>query len=165
MKNEEWRIRGGPHFGTFWVLGPPKVFIFDRFYKVFRHYGNAMRKPSVGNAFLMKFYPFSEFSLQNSQSSTGFIRVFATRFCILQNSVFHWVYKVFRRFGNALRKPPLDNAFWWFRVHFRLLAPKVSTFDRFYKGIRNAFLHLENLWIPVALLSFWTFWKRVAKTL
>ena len=44
-------------------------------------------------------------------------------------------------------------------------TPKVSRNDRFYKGFRNAFLHFENLRIPVALLSFWTFWKRVAKTL
>ena len=48
---------------------------------------------------------------QKSSNSIGFIRFFATRFCILQNCVFHWVYKAFRRFENALRKPSLGNAF------------------------------------------------------
>ena len=116
-----------------------------------------MPKPSLGNAFLMILEPLFRKWPGNDQFEQGFIRVFATRFCILENSVFHWFYKVFRRFGNALRKPPLGNAFWMILAHFRFLAPKVSKFDRFYKVFRNAFLHFENLRIPVALLSFWTF--------
>ena len=88
-----------------------KVFIFDRFYKVFRHVGNAMPEPSLGNAFLMILEPLFRKLPGNDQFEQGFIRVFATRFCILENNVFHWFYKVSRCFGNALRKPPLGNAF------------------------------------------------------
>ena len=110
-RNEEWRIRGGPHSVTFWDFDTPKVFIFDRFYKVFRHVGNAMRKPSLGNAFLMILEPLFRKWPGNDQFEQGFIRVLATRFCVLKSSVFHWFHKVFRRFQNALRKPPLGNAF------------------------------------------------------
>ncbi len=111
MKNEEWRIRGGPHFGTFWVLGPPKVFIFDRFYKGFRHFENAMRKAALGNAFSMILEPIFRKWLENDQFEQGFIRVFATRFCISQNVEFDRFYNGFRRAGKVLRKPSLGNAF------------------------------------------------------
>jgi len=49
--------------------------------------------------------------LENDQFEQGFTRVSAMRFCILKNLVFHWVYKVFRNFENAMRKPSLGNAF------------------------------------------------------
>ena len=54
---------------------------------------------------------FFEKGAQKSSFSTGFIRVFATRFCILENVEFDRFYKIFRRSGNALRKPSLGNAF------------------------------------------------------
>ena len=63
------------------------------------------------NAFLIILEAFLGFGLKKSSFSTGFIRVFATRFWLLRNIVFRWFYKAFRRFENALRKPCLGNAF------------------------------------------------------
>ena len=48
---------------------------------------------------------------RNDHFEQGFIRVSATRFCISENVEFDRFYKVFRGFGNALRKPSLGNAF------------------------------------------------------
>ena len=48
---------------------------------------------------------------ENYQFEQGFIRVFATRFCISKNMKFDRLYKVFRRPGKVLRKPSLGNAF------------------------------------------------------
>ncbi len=48
---------------------------FDRFYKVFRRSGNALRKPSLGNAFLIILRAISEKGAPKSSFSTGFIRV------------------------------------------------------------------------------------------
>ena len=118
------------HFDGNFRKGGSKVFIFDRFirvsatrfcilrnrvfhwfYKVFRRSENALRKPSLGNAFLIILGAIFEKGAPKSSFPTGFIIVFATRFCILRNRVFHWVYKVFRRSENTLRKPSLGNAF------------------------------------------------------
>ena len=84
---------------------------FDRFYKVFRRFGIVLRKPSLGNAFSIISEPIFDFGLQKSQFSTGFIRVSATRFCIVGISKIDRFYKVCRRFGIVLRKPSLGNAF------------------------------------------------------
>ena len=84
---------------------------FDRFYKVFRRAEKVLRKPSLGNAFLMILEPFFRKWPENDHFEQGFIRVFATRFCISQNVKFNRFYKVFRRAGKVLRKPSLGNAF------------------------------------------------------
>ena len=55
---------------------------FDRFYKVFRRFAIVLPGPSLGNDFLMIPEPISVSGLKKSRNSTGFIRVFATRFCI-----------------------------------------------------------------------------------
>ena len=91
---------------------------FVRFYKVFRRSGNALRKPSLGNAFLMVSELFSRKWLGNDQFEQGFIRVSATRFCILEKAEFDRFYKGFRRSEKALRKPSLGNAFLYFLMQF-----------------------------------------------
>ena len=48
------------------------------------------------NAFLIILEAFLRFRLKKSSFSTGFIRVFATRFWLLRNLVFRWFYKAFR---------------------------------------------------------------------
>ena len=75
---------------------------FDRFYKVFRRSGQVLRKPSLGNAFLMILEPFFRRWPENDQFEQGFIRVSATCFCIWQNVEFDRFYKVFRRAGKVL---------------------------------------------------------------
>ena len=84
---------------------------FDRFYKVFRRAGKVLRKPSLGNAFLMILVPLFRKWPGNDQFEQGFIRVSATRLCISQNVGFDRVYKIFRRAEKVLRKPSLGNAF------------------------------------------------------
>ena len=84
---------------------------FNRFYKVFRRPGKVLRKPSLGNAFLMILVPLFRKWPENDQFEQGFIRVFATRFCISQNVEFDRFYKVLRRAEKVLRKPSLGNAF------------------------------------------------------
>ena len=84
---------------------------FDRFYKVFRRAGKVLRKPSLGNAFLMILEPLFRKWLGNDQFEQGFIRVFATRFCVSKNVEFDRFYKVFLRAGKVLRNPSLGNAF------------------------------------------------------
>ncbi len=84
---------------------------FNRFYKVSRRFEIALWKPSLGNAFLIISEPIFDFWLRKSQNWTGFIRVFATRFCILKYSKFDRFYKVFRRFEIVSREPSLGNAF------------------------------------------------------
>ena len=51
MKNEE--IGVDPHGRLLGVYGSPESLIFHWFYKVLRHGGITMRKPSLGNAFSM----------------------------------------------------------------------------------------------------------------
>ncbi len=67
---------------------------FDRFYKVLRRSGIVLRKPSLGNAFLIIAESISDFWLQKSSNSTGLIRYFVTRFCVLENAKFDRFYKV-----------------------------------------------------------------------
>ena len=74
---------------------------FDRVYKVLRRSENMLRKPSLGNAFLIISESIFVFWLQKSSFSTGFIRVFATRFWFLRNLVFQWFYKAFRHGGMS----------------------------------------------------------------
>ena len=57
------------------------------------------------NAFLIIFEAILRFWLKKSSFSTGFIRVFATRFCTWGNSKFDRFYKVSRRSEIVLRKP------------------------------------------------------------
>ena len=130
---------------------------FDRFYKVFRCAGKVLRKPSLGNAFLMILEYFFRKWLQNDQFEQGFIRVSATRFCISENVKFDRFYKVFRRPGKVLRKPSLGNAFLMILEPFvrkwpgndqfeqgfirvsatRLCISQNVGFDRVYKGHQN----------------------------
>ena len=109
MKNEE---SGGVPILRLFEFGAPQKSSFStgfiRFFDTAERHVIYSERP---NAFLMKIHPIFEFSLQKSQSSTGFIRVFAMRFCALENLVFRWFYKVFRHFENAMRKPALGNAF------------------------------------------------------
>ena len=102
--------------------------VFRWFYKGFRGFVNALRKPSLGNAFLMILEPLFRKWLENDQFEQGFIRGFAMRFCVLENLVFRWFYKVLRRFENAMRKPALGNAFWmkfWPFFDFRSKSLKI----------------------------------------
>jgi hypothetical protein len=98
--------------------------VFYWFYKVFRRSENALRKPSLGNAFWIILRAVFEKGAPKSSFSTGFIRVSATRFWLLRNRVFHWFYKVSRRSENALRKPSLANAFWSFCGQFSKKGPQ-----------------------------------------
>ena len=82
---------------------------FDRVYKVFRRAGKVLRKPSLGNAFLMVLEPLFRKWLRNVHFEQGFIRVFATRFCISQNVGIDRFYKVFRRAEKVLRQPSLGD--------------------------------------------------------
>ena len=125
--------------------------VFYWFYKVFRRSGNALRRISLGNAFWIILGAVFDKWAPKSSFPTGFIRVSATRFWLLRNRVLHWVYKVFRRYENALRKPALGNAFWSFEGSFRKNSPKVFISDRFYKGFRNAFLYFEKPRFPLVL--------------
>ena len=72
---------------------------FDRFYKVFRCFAIVLRAPSLGNAFLVISGSIAVSGLKKSRNSTGFIRVFATRFCISKNSKFIR----FIRFSDVLK--------------------------------------------------------------
>ncbi len=103
--------------------------VFYWFYKVFRRSENASRKPSLGNAFLMILEPLFRKWLGNDQFEQRFIRVFATRFCILRNRVFRCFYKVFRRSENAWRKPSLGNAFLIFSGAFFDKGAQKSSFS------------------------------------
>ena len=70
-----------------------------------------MRKAALGNAFSMILEPIFRKWPENDQFEQGFIRVSAMRFCVLENLVFRWFYKVFREFENVTRKPSLGNVF------------------------------------------------------
>ena len=84
---------------------------FDSFYQIFRRAGKVLRKPSLGNAFLMIPELLFRKWLENVQFEQGFIRVFAMRFCNSKNVEINSFYKVFRRAGKVLREPSLGNAF------------------------------------------------------
>ena len=84
---------------------------FHWFYNVSRLFEYALRTHSLANAFSIILSALFEKWPPDSSFPTVFIRVFATRFCILRNRVSHWFYKASRRFENALRKPSLGNAF------------------------------------------------------
>ena len=126
--------------------------VFHWFYKVFRRSANALRKPSLGNAFLIILRVICGKGAPKSSFSTGFIRVSATRFCFLRNRVFHWFYKVFRRSENALRKPSLGNAFDYFEDQFRKRGPKVFIFVRFYKVFCSSFADVPKRCLTNAFL-------------
>ena len=108
--------------------------VFHWFYKGFRRFETTLRKPSLGNAFLIIPGAILEKGAPKSSFLTGFTRVSATRFCILRNRIFHLFHKVSRRSQNALRTPPLGNAFFDnSEGHFRKRGPKAFISDRFYK--------------------------------
>ena len=81
---------------------------FIRFFDTAERHVIYSEKP---NAFLMILESLFRKCLANDHFEQGFIRVFATRFCVLKNIVFRWFYKAFRHFENAMRKPALGNAF------------------------------------------------------
>ena len=107
--------------------------VFRWVYKVFRRFENALRKPSLGNAFWLFWGPISQ---KNGPNVFIFDRIYKgvrNAFLHFEKPCFHWFYKVSRRSENALRKPSLCNAFDHFECNFRKRGPKVFIFDRFYK--------------------------------
>ena len=130
---------------------------FHRFYKAFRRSGKVSRKRSLRNAFLMIWEPFFREWLENDQFAQGFIRVFTSRLCISENVEFDRFYKVFRRFGNALRKPSLGNAFLIISGSFFKNGTKKSSFStgfiRVWAWVDH---HVRFIYKPNA---FWSFWR------
>ena len=109
MKNEE--SGGVPILGLFEFWAPQKSSFstgFIRFFDTAERHVIYSEKP---NAFLMILESIFRKWPGNDQFEQGFIRVFATRFCISQNVEFDRFYKVFRRAEKVLRKPSLGNAF------------------------------------------------------
>ena len=53
------------------------------------------------NAFLMILNPFFDFGLEKASFSIGFIRYFATLFCIFRKPIFPLFYKGFPRFAKV----------------------------------------------------------------
>ena len=96
---------------------------------------------------------------QKSWNSTGFIRVFATRFWLLRNRVLHWFYKVSRRSENALRKPSLGNAFLIISSAIFEKGPPKSSFS-------TGVIRFWAWWIPHVRFiykpnGFWWFWRQL----
>ena len=104
-----------------------------------------------------------DFLLKNHQFVTGFIMVPATRFWFLRNRVFRWVYKVFRRRGNALRKHSLAAGLLLkFGVIFENGTQKSSFSTGFIRFFDMAECHVRFIYKPNAFLiileAFLRFW-------
>ena len=69
------------------IFGLLKKLFFYWFYKVFPLCENAMRNPSLANAFSMFSVAFFDFGCQKAPFFIGFIRYFACEFPIAQNLV------------------------------------------------------------------------------
>ena len=63
--------------------------IFHWFYKVFRRCGNAIQKPSLGNAFPMILTPILRIRSKFHQDTICFIRFPASEFCLSEKLIFH----------------------------------------------------------------------------
>ena len=91
MKNEEWRIEGGP---IVWLseVWASKISAFStgfiRFFDMAECHVRYIYKP---NAFLIILEAFLRFWLENHQFETGFIRVLHKPIWLLRNRVFRWV--------------------------------------------------------------------------
>ena len=84
---------------------------FHWFYKPFDLCENALRKPSLRNAFPMILRSFLRFRSKFPSNSSCFITFSAIESRLSEKLIFHWFYNVFRRWENAFRKPSLRNAF------------------------------------------------------
>ncbi len=111
---------------------------------------NAMRKPSLGNAFWMILEHFFRNWLENDHFEPRFIRVFATRFCTLEISKFRLSHWVSGRFENASRNHYICNAFLIIFGSFFAKGAQMSSFSiGFIRFFDCGNRHAQNLVLPM----------------